>query len=403
MRNINFAVALLVAGITIVTLFSGCIGGNEQKSNQVPTDYPAAAISASAPSMAAGGDEPITFDASNSTGSIVSYSWDFGDGETGSGKVIDHSYANPGYYIVNLTVLTASGLESKDSMQVAAFAPLENAVTEWTDPQTVGITYPDEIKADLLTRPVFIFFWHESCQWCDLQEVEANEFMDAMYMGSISIFKINTHTEIGHIWAGNYFHLMYVPTNIIIRQDGKFVALIGTATFGSDDPSGAVGSGDLKAYFDDALKFKTDNANTLNITEKAEDGIISPASPAPQDQLEVKNGTAVLTAYINWDKAQEYGIAAANSLDIVLTAPNGTKYVASEIQVFDPTEPLIPGNLKPDPYRSISIANPAAGTWKLEVTASGAGGAAPAITDFTLHTLMRGGNLSGCHDGVCPP
>ena len=48
------------------------------------------------------GDQ-VQFDASESTdedGTISSYNWDFGDGETGTGKTIIHRYQNPGDYIV---------------------------------------------------------------------------------------------------------------------------------------------------------------------------------------------------------------------------------------------------------------------------------------------------------------
>jgi hypothetical protein len=392
MRNNNFAIALLVAGITIVTAFSGCIGGNETESNFIPTEHPTAAISASAHSTLAGGDEPIVFDASNSTGDIVSYSWDFGDGSTGAGSTIEHAYADVGYYTVNLAIVDASGNSDTTSMQVAAFTPLENSVTEWTDPKDYGITYPDEIKSELLVRPVFIFFWHEGCQWCTAQEAEANELVDSMYMGKVAIFKANTHTEDGRKWAKEYIPLAGVPTNFFIRQDGMFKAGVGMATFP-----------DLQSNLDEIVQFKIDNAEKLNITEIAQDGVVSPASPVPQNPIDIKNGTAVLSIYINWDKAQDYNLAAINSLNIILTAPNGTKYDAAQMQFYDPTKQEVPGNYRPDPYRYITIANPMAGTWNAEVVASGVGGAAPAATMFTIHIMTRGGSASGCHDGVCPP
>lgn len=51
----------------------------------------------------------VTFDASRSTGPIVTYLWSFGDGSTGSGLTVSHTYADRGQYTVYLTVVAADG------------------------------------------------------------------------------------------------------------------------------------------------------------------------------------------------------------------------------------------------------------------------------------------------------
>ena len=51
--------------------------------------------------------ETLSFSGAGSTdddGRIVSYAWDFGDGTTGSGKNVTHSYSAAGSYRVTLTV-----------------------------------------------------------------------------------------------------------------------------------------------------------------------------------------------------------------------------------------------------------------------------------------------------------
>jgi len=56
--------------------------------------------------------ESIAFDASGSydpDGTIVSYSWDFGDGNTATGVTVSHTYADNGFYVVNLTVTDNDG------------------------------------------------------------------------------------------------------------------------------------------------------------------------------------------------------------------------------------------------------------------------------------------------------
>src|SRR5690606_3997177 len=49
----------------------------------------------------------VSFDASGSEdpdGEIVSYEWDFGDGNSGEGAVVSHTFEEPGSYEVTLTV-----------------------------------------------------------------------------------------------------------------------------------------------------------------------------------------------------------------------------------------------------------------------------------------------------------
>src|SRR5205807_2557857 len=68
----------------------------------------------------------VTFDASASfdpDGTIVSYTWEFGDSTGGSGVVATHSYANPGVFTVNLTVVDNQTLSSSATHQVTVNAP----------------------------------------------------------------------------------------------------------------------------------------------------------------------------------------------------------------------------------------------------------------------------------------
>ena len=56
--------------------------------------------------------EVVTFDASGSSdtdGTIVSYFWDFGDGNTGSGMTVTHTYTTQGNYTATLTVTDNDG------------------------------------------------------------------------------------------------------------------------------------------------------------------------------------------------------------------------------------------------------------------------------------------------------
>ena len=64
---------------------------------------------------------PITFSAEKSydeDGTITSFEWDFGDGETGFGKTVEHHYTTPGIFLVTLIVTdTEQGMDT-DTIQV---------------------------------------------------------------------------------------------------------------------------------------------------------------------------------------------------------------------------------------------------------------------------------------------
>lgn len=60
----------------------------------------------------------VTLDASDSTGDIESYEWDFDDGTTGSGKTITHTYEDPDSYRARLTVTYESGGNGYDSKEI---------------------------------------------------------------------------------------------------------------------------------------------------------------------------------------------------------------------------------------------------------------------------------------------
>jgi uncharacterized repeat protein (TIGR01451 family) len=63
--------------------------------------------------------EIVAFTAQASTdGTPLSYAWDFGDGETGSGVQVEHSYADPGSYTVELVVTDECGFTDSDTLTI---------------------------------------------------------------------------------------------------------------------------------------------------------------------------------------------------------------------------------------------------------------------------------------------
>jgi PKD repeat protein len=109
---------------------------------------------------------PIAFDATASTdpdNNIETYSWDFGDGTTGSGATVQHTYGDDGAYEVTLTVTDAEDVSSTATTMatVANLAP--TAVLVHNGPVTEGsaiqltLTNASDVAADLAAGLTFEF------------------------------------------------------------------------------------------------------------------------------------------------------------------------------------------------------------------------------------------------------
>ena len=137
-RKLRGLLLFLIVAMALVAL-SGCLASN----------LPRAAFTVTPPSRSGYPPLDVTFDASASSspnGVIVSYAWDFDDGETGSGKVVSHTFTEKGTYSVTLVVTDSSDKVGARTQTVEAlnFVP----VADFTpSAYTVGVDQPIRFDA----------------------------------------------------------------------------------------------------------------------------------------------------------------------------------------------------------------------------------------------------------------
>ncbi|NNF37663.1 MAG: PQQ-binding-like beta-propeller repeat protein [Gemmatimonadetes bacterium] len=105
----------LVPGLVLITACAGDSPGTTEP----PVDPIAPDADFTASPLIGLAPLNVTFDGSTSgafDGTIVSYDWDFGDGATGTGSVVQHGYAEPGLYTVSLTVTNNVGKSDRETI-----------------------------------------------------------------------------------------------------------------------------------------------------------------------------------------------------------------------------------------------------------------------------------------------
>jgi alpha-galactosidase len=125
-----------LSGEAPVALQNGSISIAQQPPHSVRlikiinTSVPAAAptVTLKAPADAATG-EAVDFQAVIAGDSVpaISYHWDFGDGTTGSGRMVQHSFTRAADYIVKLTVEGVEGLSAEKGATLAVQGPPKTA------------------------------------------------------------------------------------------------------------------------------------------------------------------------------------------------------------------------------------------------------------------------------------
>ncbi len=234
--------------------------------------------------------EAISFDGGNSrpSGLVESYSWNFGDGETGSGPAPSHTWSAPGTYEVKLTVTgqgesasaaTTVVVEPQPAAVSEGFAvhvtgggsPLEGATVTYISPDGSRLSatsdgsgtahligMPDGVNTIYLARPGF----RATAASAEVTGGEGSTTVDlaAGEMGASTLeSKRLTYSEIlekgidvgdpenSHVYEAK-IHLFFVPdepdqktVTVIITPDG--VECVANCTGPTEQPGGGGGGG----------------------------------------------------------------------------------------------------------------------------------------------------------------
>ena len=117
-------IAGTATNIPFVTVFDNFVA----RSSGDVTSPPAENVAPTASFTASIDGRTLSVDASASEdpdGTITAYAWEFGDGQSGTGKTATHEYAAPGNYTVTLTVTDNGGLTKSTTRSVTATNPAE--------------------------------------------------------------------------------------------------------------------------------------------------------------------------------------------------------------------------------------------------------------------------------------
>jgi len=117
---------LLLGLVVLVGIgLTGCMGRTFSEPKAVFTASPTEQVVP----FTANFDGSLSYDPN---GTITSYVWNFGDGGSGMGPVVAHSFKDDGTYAVQLTVIDEHGKTSSSALTVHALDPLPAAAYSWS-------------------------------------------------------------------------------------------------------------------------------------------------------------------------------------------------------------------------------------------------------------------------------
>jgi PKD repeat protein len=207
----------------------------------------------------------IVFDGSGSEdtdGSIVEWSWDFGDGATASGMTVSHAYGHAGTYAARLTVVDDDGLASSDTATVTASnrAPAANAGPDRSAAVGIPVAFDGSASTDS-DGQITSYAWTFGDGGTANGVTPSHAYTQAgTYSARLTVTDDMgaTHSDTAQVTVGEAGELVWTRTfggstfvdgvtvnDIATAPDGSVVVtgvLSGTASFGSGNLTSAGGN-----------------------------------------------------------------------------------------------------------------------------------------------------------------
>ena len=130
----------------------------------------------------------VRFDASSSTSSedpITEYWWDFGEGTTGRGDLVEHRYETLGTYRVTLLVITSSGAKAQSTGTVSVIEKQDTPSTGESFSRLYHWTYGGQSRQLAVSIPSDLYSWavaqsRDTWPYRDYDEYVLNPLDDAL-------------------------------------------------------------------------------------------------------------------------------------------------------------------------------------------------------------------------------
>jgi len=244
-------------GIDRLGHVTGTSGGSDGLGTRVFLWTPNAPPEAMFTTQWVGSPETLTvrFDASSSydpDGTIVSYNWDFGDGQTDAGMLVTHTYQNPGSYTVILTVTDDDGSTASTSQPLDGTNVPEQEIAKLVDATIDTWTKSPKTKASLLDKLAVAKHLMEARKTGgDAPAIGARKTGGEAPANMLQVFDnmLVTYTVVGEINPGDGWDLT-CQANLVIALLTDHVMIDGVPCYKWQNGCGPTAAGMIIGYWD---------------------------------------------------------------------------------------------------------------------------------------------------------